>query len=379
VIRPGVIARLWAGGGWFHLLGRRRRSHHCWPWARRTRRVIPTAWRFRAPLAPAFRRGLLAAVPVTVAFVIDLKLDLGAAGAVSTGALLSGFVAFDAPGRSRFAWQILTAPAIGAAAALGALTSEPGALAVVAMWLFASAAGLLVAVSPRLYLAGLVCVLALLLAQGLAPTPHVALKALLLGAGGAALQALFSLATSPSRPPTAQRDRRDALRRAGRSLAASFDFASPSLRHALRSGAALAAGVAAYHVVDLGVHGYWIPLTVLFVLRPGAAETVERIAMRALGTVLGLLAGTPLAILLGGSAFAEGVAIWIAAALSFALLAIEYALFTTAMTGLIVLLSHALGQSALQAADERAVATLLGIVIVATFVALWSVRIPRPT
>lgn len=339
--------------------------------------MIPTAWRFRAPLAPAFRRGLLAAVPVTVAFVIDLKLDLGAAGAVSTGALLNGFVAFDAPGRSRFAWQILTAPAIGAAAALGALTSEPGALAVVAMWLFASAAGLLVAVSLRLYLAGLVCVLALLLAQGLAPSPHVALKALLLGTGGAALQALFSLVTSPSRAPTPLRDRRAALRRAGRSLAASLDFASPSLHHALRSGAALAAGVAAYHVVDLGAHGYWIPLTVLFVLRPGADETVERIAMRALGTVLGLLAGTPLAILLGGSAFAEGVAIWIAAALSFALLAIEYALFTTAMTCLIVLLSHALGQSALQAADERAVATLLGILIVAMFVALWSVLIPR--
>jgi uncharacterized membrane protein YccC len=71
---------------------------------------------------------------------------------------------------------------------------------------------------------------------------------------------------------------------------------------------------------------------VLFVLPPGEAETVERIAMRALGTVLGLLVGTPLAILLGGSAIAEAVAIGIAAAYSFSLLAIEYSLFTAAIT-----------------------------------------------
>ncbi len=40
-------------------------------------------------------------------------------------------------------------------------------------------------------------------------------------------------------------------------------------------------------------HGYWIPMTILFVLRPGYGETLERIAMRAAGTVLGLLIATP--------------------------------------------------------------------------------------
>jgi Fusaric acid resistance protein-like len=338
--------------------------------------VVPIEWKLRAPLAPAFRRGLLAALPVSAAFVIDLELDLGAAGAVSMGALLAGFVAFDAPGRTRFIWQILTAPAIGAAAALGALTSQSGFLAVMTMWLFASTA-LSIALSPRLYVVGLTCVLALLLAQGLAPTPDVAGNALLLATGGAALQALFSLATAPIQSPLAHGARRDALRSAGRALRASFDLASPNLQHAIRSGAALATGVAMYHVIDLGRHGYWIPLTVLFVLRPGEADTVDRIAMRGAGTVFGLLVGTPLAILLGGSDIAEGVAIWIAAAWSFALLAIEYALFTAAITCLIVLLSHALAQSAFEAADERAAATVLGIAIVAAFVALRAVPIAR--
>jgi uncharacterized membrane protein YccC len=136
-------------------------------------------------------------------------------------------------------------------------------------------------------------------------------------------------------------------------------------------------GVAAAQLVDLGSHGYWIPLTVLFVLRPAESETVERIAMRAAGTVVGLLVGTPLAVLRGGSAVAEAVGIGIAAAFSFSLLAIEYALFTTAITCLIVLLSHALGQSALAAADERAAATFLGIAIVAAFVAVWATPVRR--
>jgi hypothetical protein len=98
--------------------------------------VVPEAWKLRAPLAPAVRRGLLAGIPVAAAFLVDLEADFGAAGAISTGALLAGFVAFDAQGRTRFAWQILTAPAIGAG--LGALTLDPGWLAAVTMGVVAS-------------------------------------------------------------------------------------------------------------------------------------------------------------------------------------------------------------------------------------------------
>ena len=110
--------------------------------------------------------------------------------------------------------------------------------------------------------------------------------------------------------------------RAGRAIRHDVRHRELALRHALRWGLALAVGVAAGHVIDLGPHGYWIALTVLFVLRPEESETVERIAMRAAGTVLGLVIGTPLAIALGGSPLAECVAIAIAAAFAFALLAI---------------------------------------------------------
>jgi Fusaric acid resistance protein-like len=323
-------------------------------------------------VAPALRRGLLAGIPVGGAFLVDVEADFAAAGAISTGAMLAGFVAFDAAGRTRFVWQILTAPAIGAAAALGVLTFDPGWLAAVTMWVVASTAALSFAVSPRFYVAALNCVLALLLAQGLAPSRDLAVDAMLLGAAGAALQALFSLATAPFDKTEYRAPRVEDIRRTGRAIRQSVRNRELALRHALRWGLALAVGVFAGHVIDLGPHGYWIPLTILFVLRPEEPETVDRIAMRAAGTALGLIIATPIAIALGGSPAAESVAIAIAAGFAFALLAIEYALFTTAATCLIVILAHGLGQSAWSAAGERASGTVLGLAIVAAVVAIWT-------
>ena len=138
-------------------------------------------------------------------------------------------------------------------------------------------------------------------------------------------------------------------RRARRAIAANLTLGSKSLRHALRWGTALGIAVGVYHVIDLGLHGYWVPLTVLFVLRPEPDETVERIAMRAVGTLVGLAVATPLAMLIGGVDVIEAVVIGVTAAFSFALLAIEYALFTAAITAFIVLSAHALGQGAEQA------------------------------
>ena len=309
-----------------------------------------------------------------MALLVDLETDLLAAGAISAGAMLAGFVAFDAPGRTRAVWQLLAAPAIGAAAAIGALTSEPGALAALTMAAFASVAGMSVAVSPRLAVAATTCVLALLLAQGLQLSSREAAEALALGAAGTALQAVMSMAAG-------LRDRRReplgpvaGARRAWRAVRDNLTPRSTSLRHAVRWGTALGMGVALYHVVDLGPHGYWIPLTVLFVLRPEPDETLERVAMRCAGTIAGIALATPLALLIDQHPVADAVAITIAAAFAFALLAVEYALFTVAITAVVILVAHALGQSALQAADERALGTLIGIGIVALALVLWGTR-----
>jgi len=327
--------------------------------------LIPGHWELRDEPLPALRRGLLVALPVGAAVLVDLQLDSPVAGGLSTGALLAGFLAFDAPARTRFTWQLLAAPVIGAAGALGALTSSPGWLAVLTMTLFASLAGLTVAVSLRLSIAGMVCTLALLLAQGFALHPHDAPDAFAIATLGALGQALLSLVVSLReragewpRPIAGARD-------AVRTIAGCIDTRGPSFRHALRWGIGLGMGVAAYQVIDLGPHGYWIPLTVLFVLKATPGDTYERIAMRAVGTFAGLILATAIAELIGRHAVVNATVLTVAAACSFALLAIEYALFTAAITVYIVVLAHALGQGAFQAVDERGVATLIGLVIAA--------------
>jgi Fusaric acid resistance protein-like len=336
--------------------------------------LVPSTWRLRAPVLPAVKRGLLAGIPVGIAMLLDLELDAPASGAISTGALLAGFVAFDAPARTRLVWQLLCAPVIGASGALGVLTGEPGALAALTMGVFASIAGMSVAVSRRLSVAGLNCVLALLLGQGLSVTPSEAPAALLLGGAGAALQALMSAAAWTRDRAVEPIDLAAGVNRARRAIAANLNLGSKSLRHALRWGTALGLAVGVYHVAHLGLHGYWVPLTVLFVLRPEPDETVERIAMRAVGTLGGLAVATPLAMLIGGLDVLEALAITITAALSFALLAIEYALFTAAITTFIILTAHALGQAAGKAAGQRALSTLIGLGIVAVAVVLWGGR-----
>ena len=290
---------------------------------------------------------------------------------MSTGALLAGFIAFDAPASRRCFWQLACAPAIGAAAALGALTAEPAWLAVATMTVFASVIGLDVAVSPRLSVAGLTVVLALLLGQGLSVSPSDAPEALLLGAAGAALQSAVTAVGILRRSGAVDSSPGPTAGAAAAAVRASLDRRSPSLHHGLRWGIALGIGTAAYHLVDLGPHGYWIPLTVLFVLRPTPGETSERIAMRAVGTIAGIALATPLAELLGMHAVPDAIAIWIAAGFSFALLAIEYGLFTAAITAYVVLVAHALGQSAFEAADERALATAAGLAIAAAMILAW--------
>jgi hypothetical protein len=331
-----------------------------------SRRRAARPWALRAGLSPALRRGAWAALPVGAALLLELTLDDAVAGALATGALIAGLIAFDAPARVRARWQLTAAPCIGIAAALGVLSDGSDLLAVMAMALAAGLAGYCVAVSPRFALAAVSCALALLIAQGLYLEPDQAGEALLLGTCGGLLQAAWSLvawvlgdrAREPGRVG-------EAARGAWLRLRAELRPKSLSLRHGLRFGAALGAGVATYRIIDLGPHGYWVPLTTLFVLRPAHGDTIDRLAMRAAGTVAGLLVATVLAELLGEQPVPTALVLTVSAALAFALLAIEYALFTAAITAYVVLLTDDLGAPALDAAGHRALATALGIAIAA--------------
>jgi uncharacterized membrane protein YccC len=154
-------------------------------------------------------------------------------------------------------------------------------------------------------------------------------------------------------------------------LRENLSLRSISFRHGLRFGAALAAGVAFYWLLGIHEHGFWIPLTILFVLRPQEDETFRRLALRAIGTTIGLVLATALAEWLRGSEIAIAVCLTIATGFAYGLLTVQYALFTAAITTYAVLLADSIGESALHAADERALGTALGIVIAGAAFLLW--------
>lgn len=247
------------------------------------------------------------------------------------------------------------------------------------MAVFAGVSAMTVAVSPRLAIAALNGVLALLIAQGLSLEVHDTLRILVLGGAGALAQATLSLAVALIQGKLERPHAIAGARTAATAIRDNLHLSSPSFRHALRSGVALGLAVAAYHVVDLGRHGYWVPLTVLFVLRPARTDTDERIEMRIIGTLTGLAAATGLAVLVGHGTAANTAILTVTAAYAYAMLRIEYALFTFAITVYIVTLAHAMGESAVDAVGERALGTAIGVaIVIVAFAVVRDRRTPLP-
>jgi len=154
-------------------------------------------------------------------------------------------------------------------------------------------------------------------------------------------------------------------------LRSNLTLRSSSARHAIRFGIALAAGVALYRALGMRDHGFWIPLTILFVMRPERDETYHRLALRALGTLLGLVVATALAEAFPGNDLVVGMVLTVSAALTFGLLTVQYALFTAAITTYVVLLTDTLGEGAFEAAGQRVIGTALGILIAFLAFLVW--------
>lgn len=324
---------------------------------------------------PALRRGALVAVPVGLALLLELGLNSASKGAIGTGALLAGFPGLDAPARARAAWQAAVAPLIGAAAALGVLTGSSALPAIVAMAVLGAAAGYCFSVSLRFSIAGLSIALALVIAQDLPLDLGDLGPAFLLATAGGLLQATFSTCVWIAGDRSEEGgDEGWNTRVALRALGSNLSLNSTSFRHGLRFGAALAAGVSVYWLIGMHEHGFWIPLTILFVLRPEKDETFRRLILRAVGTAVGLVLATALAELLGGSGVAVAIALTVATGLAYGLLTVQYALFTAAITTYAVLLADSIGEAALHAAGQRAIATAIGIAIAGASFLLWPNR-----
>jgi uncharacterized membrane protein YccC len=132
------------------------------------------------------------------------------------------------------------------------------------------------------------------------------------------------------------------------------------LRHALRAGVVTA--VAVWLAGALGLpRGYWVTITVVIILQPYTGVTTLKAVQRVLGTVVGGILTAAL-----GSLFHDPIAItvmsFVFAALSVALLPINYAAFSVFLTPTFVLLAEAsAGDWSL--AGVRVLDTLIGGVL----------------
>ena len=203
---------------------------------------------------PALRRGFLVAVPVGAGAPPRVRARRPTKGAIGDRG-----AARRLPGAGR-------AGAAAGRLAGGGRTADrhrrrarrphrliAGRSAIPTMALVGAAAGYCFAVSLRLSIAGLSVALSLLIAQGLPLDLADALPALLLATAGGLLQAaLLALRLGGGRPrPRREGRAAGAAGRAVVALRANFSLRSVSFRHALRFGAALAAGVAAYWLLGM--------------------------------------------------------------------------------------------------------------------------------
>jgi uncharacterized membrane protein (TIGR01666 family) len=143
-------------------------------------------------------------------------------------------------------------------------------------------------------------------------------------------------------------------------LSRNFSSDSALFRHAVRMSLVLCAGYAFIQFTGLN-HGYWILLTSLFVCQPNYNATRHRLALRVIGTLVGVAIGLPV-LLLVPSVEGQLVLIVLTGVLFFAFRNIQYAHATMFITLLVLLCFNLLGEG-FEVALPRIIDTLIGCAI----------------
>ncbi|WP_237568164.1 FUSC family protein [Mycolicibacterium lacusdiani] len=137
---------------------------------------------------------------------------------------------------------------------------------------------------------------------------------------------------------------------------------SPVLRHAIRLGLAAGLGVAIARVAEVA-HGYWIPLTVVMVLRPETAHTYTRCAGRVAGNVAGVIIATGIALVLHPAGLFAAVFAVLLLGVAYAVSGWGYVAVSAALAAAIVFFVDVSGAASLATMGDRVLATLIGGVL----------------
>lgn len=143
-------------------------------------------------------------------------------------------------------------------------------------------------------------------------------------------------------------------------LSRHFTPESALFRHAVRMSVVLCIGYAFIQVTGLQ-HGYWILLTSLFVCQPNYNATRHRLALRVIGTLIGVAIGIPV-LWFVPSLEGQLILIVITGVLFFMFRTVQYAHATMFITLLVLLCFNLLGEG-FEVALPRIIDTLIGCAI----------------
>lgn len=175
---------------------------------------------------------------------------------------------------------------------------------------------------------------------------------------------------SEGRTPEAPTAMRELLRDPLTTLRANLDPQSAVLRHAVRLSLLVAGSDLVMRLAHFD-RGYWVPLTVLVVLRPDFATTFQRAVMRVAGTIIGLLLATALVHWVPGGAW------WQVALIALFAFGMRLsgpgnlALSAVCLSGLVVILLEISGVPAHTSVVGRAYATLAGGAVAVLAAVVW--------
>jgi hypothetical protein len=146
---------------------------------------------------------------------------------------------------------------------------------------------------------------------------------------------------------------------ARRAAAAARDPGSTAFRHAVRLAVILPLAEGLSHALP-GQRGYWVTLTALVVLKPDYAATMERGVARVGGTSLGVVVFGLLIVAIHPSGLTLTLLLAVTTWAAYASFAASYALFSFAVTAIVVLLVAPLGGNELSTVADRGLDTLVG-------------------
>jgi uncharacterized membrane protein YccC len=145
---------------------------------------------------------------------------------------------------------------------------------------------------------------------------------------------------------------------------------SAAFRHAVRLAVILAIAEALGHVLPWQ-RGYWITLTAVVVLRPDYASTAQRGLARVGGTALGVMVSGLLLSAFHPAGAVLAVLVAIATWAAYTTFAASYALYSFAVTAIVVLLLTPLGGNELTTVADRGLDTIVGGVLAMIGYAAW--------